>query len=240
MKRRLQIAGTLAGLMLAGLCNGAVNGTVTARVEAFPQEPVSQDGSAGDLQLAMTTTLDAQRSVGENSAVALSVFGKFHPQADRDHTLDFREAWFAHYGDSTEWRVGLVTERWGTLEAFNLVDVINPRDAVEDFQGGVRRGVPAVSATWLGDAATVTAWWLPYSRERRLARGEDRYRTLPLPLAEAQFEDGQRHDSLALRASTILGDTEVAVSHFYGHERMPRFEPVIDERGIPVALTPHY
>ena len=240
MNNRLRVTLLMAGLFAACLCNASVTGNVATRVDYFPSAPVSESRSGGDLQLALTTTLDTRRNLGDKAAVALSVFGKFNPNADQDGTAEVREAWIAHYRDNSEWRAGLLLERWGVLEAHNMVDVINPRDAVEDFQGGVRRSVPGLSLSLLGDTTTLTAWWLPYARERRLARGDDRYRTLPLPLADAQFENGRRHDALAVRASAIVNDTELAIAHFYGHERMPRFEALVDAAGTPVALEPHY
>lgn len=126
------------------------------------------------------------------------------------------------------------------LEAFSPVDMLNPRDRVEDFQGDIKLGVPGGKLSWLLDSGRVDVWLLPYSREERLAEGKDRFRALEFVLSDAEFEDGQNALSSAVRISQMLESVEFAVSYYNGHARSPYFTPNLDGVGNVITLQPNY
>jgi hypothetical protein len=215
-------------------------GEAETRFDYYPHTPLFSDQSEENLEPSFALDLEWQESLGQEFATRVSLFGRYNPNAERDLSGDVREAWLAYYGEQSEWLVGVLMERWGVLEAENILDILNPRDAVEDFQGDVKLGVPGFKTSYLGEALQLDVWLLPYSRERRLAEGKDHYRISSLPFRQAEFEDGQNQLSIAARAYKVKGNLEVAVSHFHGHARTPWFKLETDVYGRPTGLQPRY
>ncbi len=235
-----RFAAMLIALFTSVQLGAELRGKAETRVDYYPEAPLFPDQSQARLQPSFAIELELRESLGKDITAAFSLFGKIHPDAERELSGDVREAWLGYYGEYSEWRAGMLMERWGVLEAENIVDVLNPRDAVEDFQGDVKLGIPGLQATYLGEEAQFDAWLLPYARPRHLAEGKDRFRTLSLPLREAAFEGGRFHPSFAARASTVQGNLEAAVSHFYGHSRTPWFKLESDTFGRAKGLQPIY
>lgn len=228
-------------LMFASIpADAQFRGTVEAQFDYFSESPLFDGQSNDRLQPSLKTELNFYEDITDEAAIGLSVFGKYHPHAEQELSGDVREAWIGFYNNQSEWHAGILTEHWGVLEAENIVDIINPRDAVEDFQGDVKLGIPGVSFAYLADAGRISLWLLPYAREPRLAEGADRFRTVQFPLKDGRFENGRDHIALAARGSTGWDNFELSLSHFYGHSRYPRFTPETNAAGQPVALIPFY
>jgi hypothetical protein len=215
-------------------------GGVEARFDYFPDVPLFNRQSSEQSQPSLAAELNWRHSFNRKLRTAVDVFGKYHPRAEDDYFADVREAWLGFDNGSTSLRVGQLMERWGVLEAENIVDIINPRDAVEDFQGDVKLGIPGALWSHSAEQGEVSFWLLPYSRGRRLAEGKDRFRNLPLPIAAPEFEQGNWHPSAALRASWLHSDFELAASHVYGHSRMPGFDLIFDPLGQATQFRPIY
>jgi hypothetical protein len=167
----------LIALFTSVQLEAAFRGKAETRVDYYPQAPLFPDQSKARFQPSFAIDLELHESLDKDFAAAFSLFGKVHPNADRQYSGDVREAWLGYYGEHTEWRAGMLMERWGVLEAENIVDILNPRDAVEDFQGDVKLGIAGLQATYLGEQAQFDAWLLPYARPRHLAEGKDRFQS---------------------------------------------------------------
>ncbi len=237
---RLRLGAALMVLWFSLAVEAEIGGKAEVRMDYFPDNPLFSDQSDDRLQASFALELASRENLGRDFAAAYSLFGKFDPKASSRFSGDVREAWIGYNGENSEWRAGMLTERWGVLEAENIVDILNPRDAVEDFQGDVKLGIAGLTGSYLGENSRLGFWLLPYSRERRLAQEEDRFRNFSLPLGEPDFDNGRSHPSLAVRASTVQGDLEAAVSHFHGHSRTPWFTPETDLLGRPLSLHPRY
>jgi hypothetical protein len=233
-------AAMLMALLASTQVGAEVRGKAEIRFDYYPDTPLYPDQSSADLQPALALDLALHESLSRDITTRVSLFGRFNPQADNRFAGDLREAWLGYYGEQSEFYAGMLMERWGVLEAESIVDVLNPRDAVEDFQGDVKLGIPGLKASYLGEAFQLDTWLLPYARPRRLAEGKDRFRTTGLPLDEAAFEGGRNRLSAAVRLSTVQGNLEAAVAHFSGHARDPWFQLATDVNGSPTGLTPTY
>ena len=217
-----------------------LRGGLEARFDYFADGPLFNGQSSEQAQPSLAAELNWQHSFKHGFRTVVDVFGKYHPQAEDAYFADAREAWLGFDNSSTSFRLGQLMERWGVLEAENIVDIVNPRDAVEDFQGDVKLGIPGALWSHSAEQGEISFWLLPYSRGRRLAEGKDRFRNLPLPITAPDFQQGRWHPSAALRASWLHSDFELGASHFFGHSRMPGFELMFDDFGQAAQFKPVY
>jgi hypothetical protein len=209
-------------------------------LDYYADGPLYPDQSSAALQPSLAFDLELHEDLGEQLTSRVSLFGRFDPHADDRFSGDLREAWLGYYGEQSEFYAGMLMERWGVLEAENIVDILNPRDAVEDFQGDVKLGIPGLKASYLGEQFQLDAWLLPYARARRLAQGADRFRVTSLPLQEADFASGRDQLAGAVRVSTVQGNLEAALAHYYGYARNPWYQLQTDPYGRPTSLRPSY
>jgi hypothetical protein len=128
---------------------------------------------------------------------------------------------------------------WGVTESVHLVDVINQTDYAGDIDGENKLGQPMVSFTKQQDWGEVTAFVMPYFRERTFAGVEGRFRPpLPVDTDRPLYEsgDGENHVDFALRYSHYIGDVDIGLNVFSGTSREPRFVPAPDG----LSLLPAY
>ncbi len=160
---------------------------------------------------------------------------------ERTH-VDIRELQWLHVADDWETRVGIGKVFWGQAESVHLVDIINQTDAVEAVDGEDKLGQPMVNLRWYGDWGTVSAYLLPYFRERTFSGEEGRMRP-PLPIAgdKAVYESDreQRHIDYALRWQRSLGVWEIGLSWFDGTTREPELL-LPDENTGTQDIRPYY
>lgn len=233
---------------LAVPCAGAagqdfsVRGELETRATIYARPPAFEDQSDKRLQPSTALTVVASGELSEHTGFTIAGFARAQPVSDERLSADLREGYIAYYGDDFELRAGVLSEFWGLLEGSNIVDIINQRDLVEDFEGDVKLGQPGVGAVTYWDTVSAEVFVLPYFRERRMAEGEDRLRISSLDFADAAFENSgdEWHPSAAGRVNLDLGSFSGAVSHFYGVGREPRLVPEFDSFGRPVALRPTY
>ncbi len=161
--------------------------------------------------------------------------------AERSHA-DIRELAWVNVHDDYEWRIGIRKVFWGVTESQHLVDIINQTDLVENFDAKSKLGQPMVNFALLKPWGTLDLFVLPYFRERTFLGRENRLRTEP-PVATDQAvyqsDQGRDHVDYAARWSKAFADVDLALSHFFGTSRDPRFQPGINSSGAPV-LIPYY
>lgn len=240
-KSNVFILSVFSMITLCSLANGATfKGEIEGRYDYYAKDSLFNEQSDRREQYSLATALDYNGQISRDIDITMSVFGRYHPEADKYWRGDVRELRLSYYASQLEVSGGMLMERWGVLEAFSPVDILNPRDRVEDFQGDVKLGIPGGRLSWLLDSGRVDVWLLPYSREERLAEGKDRFRTSAIMLSDAEFENGQNKLSSAVRVSQILETMEFAVSYYNGHARSPYFVPNLDGVGNVIALQPNY
>jgi hypothetical protein len=233
--RRLIFAG--ATLLLASHSLAGVRGSVGTELNAFAHSPRFPDQSKFRLCPSVYANVETTASAG-SMRYELDAFARAADDSSRP-SGDVRQASATLRTARGKYRIGVLTETWGVLEASSPVDVFNQRDLAEDFQGTVKLGQPGASATWqFGDVevSTLASTW---ARARRFAHGRDRLRVLPLPIAESVFEHGRWAPDVAVRARWARGDGSLAISHFAGHSREPELLPVIGPTG-PTGLRASY
>ena len=161
-------------------------------------------------------------------------------QADDERSLvDLPEAYWAYEGTGFEFLLGANTVFWGVTESLHLVDIINQTDAVADIDGEDKLGQPMMNLELQRDWGLLSAYVMPYFRERTFGGGDGRFRTpLPVDTGRAQYEssDEELHVDIAVRYSHYIGDVDIGLSYFDGTSREPRLLP--DEAGS--ALLPYY
>lgn len=156
---------------------------------------------------------------------------------ERSHG-DMREAYYMYIGDDFDVLVGANKVFWGVTESAHLVNIINQIDLVEDPDQEDYLGQPMLQLATQQDWGRVTAYMMPYFRERNLQGAEGRLRArLPYDTDKATYESGAEewHPDLALRYSHYIGDFDIGLSYFYGTGREPTFN--ITPEG---KLRPHY
>ena len=228
-------------LVLHSIANGTtLKGEVQGRYNDYAKDSLFSEQSDRLRQYSLATTLDYNGQINRNIDINASFFGRYHPAADQSWRGDVRELKLSYYASSLEVSGGILMERWGVLEAFSPVDILNPRDRIEDFQGDIKQGIPGGKLSWLFDSGRIDAWLLPDSREERLAEGKDRFRTSTFAFSDAEFEKGQHALSSAVRISQMSESVEFAVSYYNGHARSPYFTPNLDGIGNVITLQPNY
>ena len=234
---------TLLVLLVLAATNSEANdirGKLGIDSQWFFDSPALSAQNDSRWQFSGYANVDWAGDIGENGAFALNLFARAAPDADDRFFGDIREGVFKFSRGDTEFKAGVLSETWGVLEAWNPVDIVNQRDMVEDFQGEAKLGQPGLAITTRNDELILSAFALTYSRERRIAEGEDRLRTLPAPVRAEHFEDGRSQPSFAARAQYRSGDLDVAVSQFWGHAREPLYNARINPLGELTGFESYY
>lgn len=244
------LLGGVTLLMMSGLEASELRGTVGVKEIMFSETPLFtktqlatdtavvstatefEGQSDARWQSAAQITLDGSIDFSRDAKFDVTVFGRAAPHADQEFAGDIREADLKIQFDNTEIKAGVLAETWGTLEAWNLVDIINQRDLAEDFQGEVKLGQPGVSVSLQQGDLVWSLLALTYARERRFAEGEDRLRALPAPIVTEAFENSRWNPSVAVRAQYRLDELDIALSHYTGHAREPLLQPLLSQQGL--------
>jgi len=156
-------------------------------------------------------------------------FGRVDAEDGNRTHGDIRELkWTGVFGD-VEMRVGLDRVFWGVTESVHLVNVINQIDGVEDVDNEDLLGQPLASLSLSRPFGTVTAYILPYFRERTFAGGNGRPGRYPVAEDMAQF--GSPHDDWrtdwAVRYAHAAGPFDIGLAHFHGMDRTPYLIPTV-------------
>ena len=207
---------------------------------AFPGTAAwsGQDNRALQFSLGWTSELRWRSETG-NTRGSLIPYLRWDGTDSERSLIDLKEAYLAFEGDEHEILAGANTVFWGVTESVHLVDIINQTDFAGDIDGEDKLGQPMVSFTLQKDWGELTAFVLPYFRERTFAGPDGRFRPpLPIDADRPLYEssEGQNHIDLSLRYSHYFGDVDLGLSAFSGTSREPRFVPSEDG----TALLPLY
>ena len=197
-----------------------------------------QGSQAAQVSLAATTELRWRNGEGDQRA-SIIPFLRWDSVDDERNLVDLQEAYWAWEGDSLELLAGVNTVFWGVTESVHLVDIVNQTDAAGDIDGEDKLGQPMVNLAWQKDWGLVSAWVMPYFRERNYPGVEGRLRTpLVVDGDRAVYESSseESHVDVALRYSHYIGDVDIGLSFFSGTSREPRLIPADDA----AVLLPHY
>ncbi len=213
-----------------------VSGSVEVHARAFWNGPawVSQDDEAPQGSIAWTTEVRWRNEDG-NQRASFIPYLRWDATDDERSLADLKEAYWAIEGDSYELLVGANTVFWGVTESVHLVDIVNQTDFAADIDGEDKLGQPMVSLTLQRDWGEISAFVMPYFRERTFAGVDGRFRPpIPADTDNPVYEssDEERHVDLALRYSHYIGDVDVGISAFSGTGREPRFVPAADGQSL--------
>ena len=205
----------------------------------FWQDPLDKrQNKEGDVSLLFQPELRWYNDEGNQRASMIGFVRAGAQDEERNH-LDLREAYWVIEKEAIEVLVGINKVFWGVAESNHLVDIINQTDGVEDIDGEDKLGQPMVNINWQSEWGTVSAFLLPYFRERTFPGVEGRLRaSLPIADNEARYESSDENQRLdgALRYSHYFGDIDVGMYLFEGTAREPKFNLSDDSQ----RLIPYY
>jgi len=219
-------------------------GNVELQSRFFARDGLWPGQASQAAQLSLAATADLRwRSAGGDQRASFIPFLRWD-EVDSDRSLvDLQEAYWAWEGTSAELLLGMNTVFWGVTESVHLVDIINQTDAAGDIDGEDKLGQPMVNLVLQRDWGQLSAYLLPYFRERNFPGINGRLRP-PLPADTERpvytSSGGQNHMDLALRYSHYIGDVDIGLSVFSGTSREPRLVPSLASDGSGVVLVPHY
>lgn len=230
--QRLLFVSLLAAFLSSSPARGGevdISGNLEAQVRGFWQTPawVGQDDSALQASLDSTTEIRWYDDAGNQRASVIPHLRWDATDPERN-LIDLKEAYWAFEGDDYEVLIGANTVFWGVTESVHLVDIVNQTDLAGDIDGEDKLGQPMVSVMLQRDWGQVTAYVLPYFRERTFAGSDGAFRPpLPVDADSALYasSDKERHVDLALRYSHYFGDVDIGLSAFSGTSREPRLLP---------------
>ncbi len=215
-------------------------GNIELQSRLFAEDALwpGQGSQTAQASLAATAELRWRNAAGDQRA-SIIPFLRWDSTDDERNLLDLQEAYWAWEGDSLELLAGVNTVFWGVTESVHLVDIVNQTDAVGDIDGEDKLGQPMVNLAWQQDWGLVSAYVMPYFRERNYPGIEGRLRTpLPVDSDRSVYESsrGESHVDVALRYSHYIGDIDIGLSVFSGTSREPRLIPAENA----AVLLPHY
>jgi hypothetical protein len=218
----------LACAACAGACAETVKtaGSVAAEGRLFAGPPRYPGQQRGDgVSLVAEPELSLASADGAHAA-KLRPFYRLDPNDERRSHADLREATYKLAGEHLEASAGVGVFTWGALESYRPVDVLNQVDFVEASGYGAKLGQPFAELGWVGEAASLKVYYLPYFRDRTFpgVRGRLRF-PAAVDVDRPQFETaaGPWTPSGAARFAWSVGDVDLGVGAFAGLSREPRF-----------------
>ena len=163
---------------------------------------------------------------------------------------DIQELYLINILEDKEIKFGVSKEFWGVTETSHRVDIINQTDFTEGFDGEEKLGQPMIKISLERQWGLLDIYTLLGFRERNFSGNKGRLR-LPLSINEkgplySSSAKNKRAD-FAVRWSNYYDDFDIAISHFSGTSREPRFLPsankinelvpiyeVIDQTGLEI------
>ena len=153
---------------------------------------------------------------------------------------DIQELYLINIFEDKEIKFGVSKEFWGVTETSHRVDIVNQTDFTEGFDGEEKLGQPMIKISFERPWGLLDIYALLGFRERNFSGTKGRLR-LPLSINEknslySSSSKNKRVD-FAFRWSNYYDDLDIAISHFSGTSREPRFLPSPNEIN---ALVPLY
>lgn len=204
----------------------------------------NQDGSLSWQGRYSASWLDAKGRLKNN--ITLVPFIRYNSQDPERSRFDLQSLSWTHINNNWELRSGIRVVSWRTTESIHLVDIINQTDLTGDVDGEDKLGQSMINLVWSGEWANVELFALPVFRERIFPGKDARLRSsLAFTPDNVIYESGaeELRTDAAIRTTLLLGNWEVAISHFSGTSREPLF--LIDSFSVNNAadqntLTPYY
>lgn len=145
---------------------------------------------------------------------------------------DIQELYLINILEDKEIKLGVSKEFWGVTETSHRVDIINQTDFTEGFDGEEKLGQPMIKISLERQWGLLDIYTLLGFRERNFSGNKGRLR-LPLSINKkdslySSSSKNKRAD-FAIRWSNYYDDFDIAISHFSGTSREPRFLPSANE-----------
>lgn len=206
---------------------GEISGYVALESRVFFQDPQfpEQRHESGLVDVVLEPEWYYESAALKGAFTVRPFFRGDSDDVERTH-FDLRQCDYLHVGDGWEVRAGIGKVFWGVAESEHLVDIVNQTDAIEDVDREDKLGQPMVQLTVPSSIGTFDAFALPGFRVRTFPGRHGRVRSQFVvdqndPDIEASL--GRANIDFAARWNHTLGDWQVALSHFYGTGRDPRF-----------------
>ena len=153
---------------------------------------------------------------------------------------DIQELYLINIFEDKEIKFGVSKEFWGVTETSHRVDIINQTDFTEGFDGEEKLGQPMIKISLERSWGLLDIYALLGFRERNFSGIKGRLRS-PLSINEknslySSSSKNKRVD-FAFRWSNYYDNLDIAISHFSGTSREPRFLPSPNKIN---ALVPFY
>ena len=146
---------------------------------------------------------------------------------DNERNLfDIQELSLIKVKNSYETRIGIRRDFWGVTETVHRVDIINQTDQVESFDGEDKLGQPMINFSLERDWGVLDIYALIGFRERTFAGEKGRLRApFLIDTNSAIYESSAKNlrTDFAFRWSQSYRNLEIALSHFSGTSREPKF-----------------
>ncbi|MFQ5646752.1 MAG: hypothetical protein ACE5GM_07475 [bacterium] len=150
------------------------------------------------------------------------------------------EAWIQYAAEDWEFRAGMQTFFWGTVESVNIVDILNQRDYEDDFLDPDKWGEFSGRFSYFLEDYTLELYYLPWFRAGNFPSRYARYSFTNgrgSVSTDERYHDGSAWNPQgAARLSATYGSSDVAVSLFHGWSRFP----VLALKPGDADLVPHY
>lgn len=231
------VLGTILLILLATnvMADGwELEGEVAAEMRVFPQAPRfdAQERATASPSLRFQPELIYEWNNGSDRLV-ITPFGRVDWHDSQRTHFDLREAHWLHQASAWTLLIGISKVFWGVTESRHLVDIINQTDQVEDIDNEDKLGQPMLNLSLEPVWGTIDLFVLPAFRERIFPAADARLRGAVAVRGDASYESSleEWHPDWAARYSHVLGDLDIAIAHFRGTSREPRFQPCIRADG---------
>lgn len=235
-------------LLMAGLPVSAragefdFSGSTAVEMRIFPSSPLFKGQEKMSFSPSLTIEGDFTYEWNDfNDRITFVPFARLDADDKNRSHYDIRELKYLHIGDGWDAVIGIDTVFWGVTESRHLVNIINQDDAVENLDFEDKLGQPMINFNLERAVGTFSLFVLPGFRERRYHEFNHRFSgPLRIDTDNTTFDasNGNHHVDFAARWQHIIGDLEIALSHFSGTSREARLTlKVINDEQI---LTPHY
>jgi len=168
MSRAVRIAVAAAVVfmpMTARADEPAWRGFIEMEASSFPRSSVNP--SAATLEQAVKFRPEVLWKANERWSFGMHGFARQDSRnAERD-TARFDELWVQYAERAWDVRVGEQVITWGSVESFSPLDVVNPRDNLEDVVEPAKIGTPAARLRLRSDDDDLSFYWLPVYQPAR-------------------------------------------------------------------------
>lgn len=200
-------------------------GEIELEATGFFEEPQFTGQDRDAFSIAGKATLAAEWLDGDLE-FRFTPFLRLDSADDRRTHGDIRELKIDYATGDWSFTFGADTVFWGKTEVVHLVDIINQTDLVENLDDEDRLGQPMLKIAYLSDIGEISAYALPYFRERTFPGVSGRLRlNPPVNTARPIYETGAEEwtPSFAVRYSGVIGNIDLGISGFHGLSRDPSF-----------------